>query len=204
MASRRCVGVMLSLLSIGSTVLTVPTAPAIAAESAAYLATCSDPDSFGSTRSVGENRLALERVDGPEPRYHLVATWSRWDGQDLAESAERDLGRTIDWQNARLVVRIREENRSGETLLTHEHVVDGARYSDGEASGGMLAAIDVDQAIFSPKSGGSVYAKIRVERPGLDLATCWAALPSTPPAPVTRCWRSFDVMERPQPTSCAL
>ena len=180
MKSGRCVGMMVSLLLIGSTVLAVAVAPAVAAELSPYLATCSDPDSFGSTRSVGENRLELERVGQPEPRFHLVATWSRWDGQGLAESAERDLGRTIDWQNARLVVRIREDNQAGDTLVTHEHVVAGARYSDEEASGGTLAAVDVDPAIFWAKSGGSVYAKVRVERPGLDLATCWAALPRTP------------------------
>jgi hypothetical protein len=180
MAARRRFGVMLSLLLIGWTAFGVPTAPAVAAEFSPYLATCSDPDSFGTTRSVGENRLELELVGQPEPRYHLIATWSRWDGESLAESAERDLGRTIDWQNARLVVRIREENLAGETLLTHEHIMNDARFSDGEASGGVLAMVDVDPAIFLPKSGGSVYAKIRVERPGLDLATCWAALPSTP------------------------
>lgn len=180
MAARRRIGVVLSLLLIGSTVLAGPPGPATAAELAPYLATCSDPDSFGSARSVGENRLALERVVRPEPRYLLVATWGRWDGQDLAESAERDLGRTIDWDNARLVLRVREDNRSGVTLSTHEHIVDGAAYSDGEVPGGALVAVDVDPAIFRPKSGGSVYVKVRVERPGLDLATCWAALPSTP------------------------
>ena len=80
MAARRRFGEMLSLLLIGWTVLGVPTAPAVAAELSPYLATCSDPDSFGTTRSVGENRLELELVGQPEPRYHLVATWSRWDG----------------------------------------------------------------------------------------------------------------------------
>lgn len=173
MATRRRFSRVLSLLLVGWMALAVPS---IAAASPP-LASCSDPDSFGSAADVGDNHLVVERVGPPHPGYRLVTRWSRWDGQDLAASAERELGRPIDWASPRLVVRLREDSQRGVTLLTHEYVMDRAVYAGGESP---QAAVDVDPALFWPKSGGSVHVKVRVERPGLDLATCWAALPSAP------------------------
>lgn len=163
----------LSLLMVGWMALTVPTTAAASTP----LAACSDRDSFGGTRDVGDNHLAVERVGPPDLGYRLVARWSRWDGHDLAASAARELGRPIDWASPRLVVRLREDSQRGVTLVTHEYVMDGVAYAGTESP---QATVDVDPALFWPKSGGSVHVKVRVERPGLDLATCWAALPSAP------------------------
>ena len=178
MAARRRVGAVLRLLLAGWMALAAETIVSAAETTPATpLASCSDPDSFGAAADVGNNHLAVERVGTPQLGYRIVARWSRWDGQDLATSASRDLGRPIDWENARLVLRLREDSQKGVTLLTHEYVLDGAAYAGAESP---QATVEVDPALLWPKSGGSVHVKVRVERPGLDLATCWAALPSAP------------------------
>jgi len=43
---------------------------------------------------------------------------------------------------------------------------------------GAVAAVDLEPAMLWPRSAGTVYVKVRVERPELDLATCWAELPN--------------------------
>ena len=179
MAVRRRIGLVLGLL-IGLTVLAGPPVPATAAEPGAVtpVAACADPDSFGGGQDIGENHLSVERVGAPSLAYRLDARWGRWDGQDLAESATRELGRTIDWGSARLVLRLREDGLLGVTIRTHEQVIDTATFAGADLAGGTRAMADVDPELLRPRSGGSVYVKVRVERPGLDLATCWAALPS--------------------------
>jgi hypothetical protein len=183
MSAWRTIGAVLGAVLIGGAVVgTPPRAFAETGEpgSAASLVACSDPDSFGGAADIGTNQLAVEKIGAPAPRYRLVARWRRWDGQDLAESAARDLDRAIDWGSARLVLRLREESLAGVTLLTNEQVMDGAEFSAANSPDGALAAVDVDPALLWPKSGGSVSVKVRVERPGLDLATCWAGIPSMP------------------------
>jgi hypothetical protein len=127
---------------------------------------------------VGENHLGVERVGAPSLAYRLDARWGRWDGQDLAESATRELGRTIDWGSARLVLRVREDGLLGVTVWTHDQVIEAAAFAGADLAGGTQAMADVDPELLRPRSGGSMYVKVRVERPGLDLATCWAGLPS--------------------------
>jgi hypothetical protein len=179
MAARRRIGLVLGLLLIGWTALPGPTAPAAAEPGPVTpVAACSDPDSFGGAEDVGENHLGVERVGAPSLSYRLVARWGRWDGQDLADSAARESGRTIEWGSPRLVLRVREDGVLGVTVRTHEQVVDTAAFAGADLAGGTRATADVDPELLRPRSGGSVYVKVRVERPGLDLATCWAALPS--------------------------
>ena len=183
MSAWRTLSAILGAALIGCAVAWAPTR-ALAATGepgpVVSLAECSDPDSFGSSADVGTNRLTVEKVAAPSPRFRLVARWGRWDGHDLAESAERDLGREIDWDSPRLVLRLREDSQSGVTVLTQEQIADVAAYSSADLPGGAQAVVDVDPASLWPKSGGSVYVKIRVERPGLDLATCWARVPTGP------------------------
>jgi hypothetical protein len=183
MSRRRTIGKLLGGLLIGCAVIGTP-AGTLAATSepgaTTALADCSDPDSFGGAADVGDNRLTVEKTAGPAPKYRLIARWGRWDGQNLAASAERDLGRTIDWGSPRLVVRVREESQRGVTLVTQELIANAAEYPAADLPGGAQASLDVEPALFWPRGGGTVSVKLRVERPGLDLATCWAKVPSGP------------------------
>ncbi|HZO26795.1 MAG TPA: hypothetical protein VFH48_12500 [Chloroflexota bacterium] len=184
MTAQRRIGVQMVAAFAVCSVLVLAAGPgAVAAAETSpsqTLATCSDPDSFGGAADVGDNQLAVERIAAPGPKLRLVARWSRWDGQDLAASAARELGRPIDWGSPRLVVRLREDSRLGVTLLTHEQLADVAEFSGSDLTGGEEAAVEVDPELLRPRSGGAVSVKLRVERPGLDLATCWAALPTAP------------------------
>ena len=88
--------------------------------------------------------------------YRLDARWGRWDGQDLAESATRELGRTIDWGSARLVLRVREDGLLGVTVWTHEQVIEAAAFAGADLAGGTRATADVDPELLRPRSGGSM------------------------------------------------
>jgi hypothetical protein len=181
MAPRARIGKLVGGMLVGCAVLMIALVPVAAAAEPTQtkpLAECSDRDSFGGTQDVGENRLSVERVAPNDPRYRLVAHWDRWDGKPIAEGAAQDLGRPIDWDSPRLVIRLREENLVGVTLLTQEQAVEGAIYSGTDMPGGAQATVDLEPAMLRARGVGPVFVKVRVERPGLDLATCWAELPT--------------------------
>ena len=94
---------------------------------------------------------------------------------DFAETVARELGRSVGWDQAKTIICLRRE-WGGTTLETSEWIDDDAEYSLPSAFHGTSVVTYVGPHAVNTDPGHRSFVKLRGERPGLDLATCWVGL----------------------------